>query len=321
MLRYASHATDAIDARSLSQSCNDLYALCDVQSVHDESILTRASIVKKKPIYFHDPIYNPPSIRTKMEDLSMTVCVAAQSGNMIFGASDRMLTGGDVEFEPESTKIHPVTNSIVAMTAGDSSFQSEVILELQNVLVKRIKAYPEQWWVVRDVAYLYLQLRNEVKRKLAEQAILAPLGLDSSSFLARQKELADGFIKQVTQELVRFEVPGVSTIFAGVDPGGAHIYTVEDDVVRCHDSVGFAAIGSGYWHADSQLMLAKHSCYSPVPDTLLLTYAAKRRAEVAPGVGNATDMFMIGPLLGSFTPIGQDVLIQLGETYTSVVSG
>lgn len=57
----------------------------------------------------------------------MTVCVAAISqsstgtGLMITGASDRMLTAGDIEFEPEQSKIQPLTNSIALMLAGDSA--------------------------------------------------------------------------------------------------------------------------------------------------------------------------------------------------------
>ncbi|MBC7839478.1 MAG: hypothetical protein H7Y39_12680 [Nitrospiraceae bacterium] len=249
----------------------------------------------------------------------MTVCVAARSGSMIFGASDRMLTGGDVEFEPNTAKIIPLTNSIAAMTAGDSAFQAEIIAEILFTISKRIDASPDDWWHVRDAAYLYVECRNEIKRKRAEQAILVPLGLGLDSFIAKQNEMSEGFITQITKELVNFDVPSISTIFAGRDPSGTRIYTVEDTVVNCHDSVGFAAIGSGYWHANSQFMLAKHNYDSPVPDTLLLTYVAKKRAEVAPGVGKGTDMFMVGPLLGSYTRLMETVLDQLEETYNSIL--
>lgn len=250
----------------------------------------------------------------------MTVCVAARSGNFIFGASDRMLTGGDVEFEPDTAKIIPLTSSIAAMTAGDSALQSEILLELQKIVSARITAEPQNWLVIRDVAYMYAQIRNNIRRQRAEQAILLPLGLDCQSFVSRQSEMSEGFITKVSKELLNYSVASVSTIFTGVDSLGGHIYTVEDDSVRCHDSVGFAAIGSGYWHANSQLMLAKHNYESPVPDTLLLTYLAKRRAEVAPGVGKDTDMFMIGPTLGSYTRIHQTVLDQLNKTYNQILA-
>jgi len=318
MLGNARHTADAIDPSALRQGRDDLRALGDIQSVHDESILARASIVKRKRDYFEDRVYNPLP-HPKMEDLPVTVCVAVRSkGNAIFGASDRMLTSGDVEFEPDTAKIIPITASIVVMTAGDSAFQAEILRELYPIIEARIKIQPENWWLVRDVAYLYLHHRNEIKKKRAEEAFLVPLGLDQNSFIGRQKEMADVFVTQLTKELVNFEVPSVEAIFAGIDEQGAHIYTVENETVRCHDSVGFAAIGIGYWHSNSQLMLAGHHNESPLEDSLLLTYVAKRRAEVAPGVGEGTDMFTIGPKLGSYTPINSEVLTQLGNTYAEM---
>src|SRR6202011_4161098 len=40
-------------------------------------------------------------------------------------------------------------------------------------------------------------------------------------------------------------------------------------------------------------MLAKHTRNATARETLLLTYIAKKRSEVAPGVGSETDMFSI----------------------------
>lgn len=54
-------------------------------------------------------------------------------------------------------------------------------------------------------------------------------------------------------------------------------------------------------------MFAGHSRYRPMAETLFRTVVAKKRAEVAPGVGRATDMFTIGPDAGTFSYIGNDV--------------
>ena len=45
---------------------------------------------------------------------------------------------------------------------------------------------------------------------------------------------------------------------------------------------------------------------------------AKKRAEVAPGVGVATDMFWIGPAVGTSFPVGDHVVGKLGEIYDKV---
>lgn len=234
----------------------------------------------------------------------MTVCVATRCHeNIVFGASDRMLTSGDVEFEPDTAKIIPLTTSIVAMTAGDSAFQAEIIWQLFSTLKIRLEKEPKKWLSVRDVAYLYQYCRTEIKKKRAEVSLLVPLGLDQNSFISRQKEMAPDFISKLIKELVNFNVPSIETILAGVDDQGSHIYTILDDDIRCDDAVGFSAIGSGYWHANSQLMLARYHYEAPMADSLLLTYMAKKRAEVAPGVGKGTDMFTVGPQLGSYTRI------------------
>jgi 20S proteasome alpha/beta subunit len=63
---------------------------------------------------------------------SMTVCVAviAHSKDVVLGMSDRMLTAGDVQFQASTSKIWPVTNSIVMMAAGDIGTQNEIHTEL-----------------------------------------------------------------------------------------------------------------------------------------------------------------------------------------------
>jgi hypothetical protein len=113
-------------------------------------------------------------------------------------------------------------------------------------------------------------------------------------------------------------MPSVATIVAGSDPHGEHIYVVTDGDVECLDAVGFAAIGIGRWHANSQFMFAGHDRSKPIPETLLLTYPAKRRAEVSPGVGAGTDMFTIGSRLGSYVRINPQVVTDLEAIYQHI---
>lgn len=261
----------------------------------------------------------------------MTVCIAALCADgTIFGATDRMLTAGDVEFEPSNTNDRPrlgskmvfLTSSIVAMTAGDSALQSELIQEVLLMIGQRLDqdkaANTVRWLGIKEVAEMYRAAHAAAKRARATHRILAPLSLDIASFVARQGEMNGDFVKQVTAELLNFQMPPVAVIFAGVDETGSHIYTVDgtQDSLHCHDSVGFAAIGSGGWHAQTQFMLAGHDRRAAtVPETLFLTYLAKKRSEVAPGVGSDTDMFIAGPHLGSATSIGSHVVERVEDIY------
>jgi hypothetical protein len=250
------------------------------------------------------------------EDIPLTVCVAAIYDSGVIGASDRMITAGDVLFEPKQTKLVTLTTSITVMLAGDSSLQLEIMYKVRADVNKRIEDDPHTWWNVQDVAELYAHYYNQVRRKKSENAILAPLGLDHDSFIFRQQEMSPDLVKQLATELINFELPQVSTIVTGVDPTGAHIFVVHGSDVVCQDGVGFAAIGAGYWHANSQLMFGGHHKYKPFPESLLLVYSSKKRAEVAPGVGTVTDMFIVDGL-GGFTPVRQDVIIRFENLYQS----
>lgn len=264
----------------------------------------------------------------------MTVCIAAICQNgMIFGASDRMMTSGDIEFEPKldaitkpeleqplamafnaNTKIYPVTNSIVIMTAGDSALQSEIIQNV-NIQIQRAIQEKPHWISVKEAVGMYLDAYENAKSIRAHQKIFSPYGLDLKTFIEKSGQMSGLLVSEINSQIQRFdnyfsEVHGIETIIAGIDATygddtpSAHIYsivkTASGDVVTCGDSVGFAAVGSGARHAESQFMLAGHSPYSSNSETLLLTYLAKKRSEVAPGVGEGTDMFTIGPTFSSF---------------------
>lgn len=227
----------------------------------------------------------------------MTVCIAAICNGAfptIVGASDRMITSGDIEFEavgpPDAArpvlKTLKITQQIAMMTAGDAGFQGDAIHHLAQSLGQ------SQRPLVRDVASMYLDFVNRGKASAATNSVLSPFGLNVDSFISRQREMNDSFVDQVMSAIWRLEL-GASAIFAGIDATGAHIYRVTEDGLSSEDAIAFTAIGYGRRHAESQLMLGNHHRNASISDTLLLTYVAKKRSEIAPGVGEATDMFVI----------------------------
>lgn len=275
--------------------------------------------------------WNPQ--KRKYERELVTICIAAickntilsEGGFVIIGATDRMLTGGDIEFEPKSTiKICHFSTAITGMFAGDLNLQTEVVRRVSFAVQTRITSEPQKWWEVKEVAELYAKSYQESHLKRAENAILAPLGYDLNSFHADQQKMNPELLKQLSTKLIQFTLPEVQAIFCGLDLTGLgpHIYVVDNSAnVVCHDITGFAAIGAGYWHADSQFMFAGHTCDKSFAETLLLVYSAKKRAEVAPGVGEDTDMFIIGPGLGTNIPVvGEHVLRKLQATYKNTQS-
>lgn len=144
----------------------------------------------------------------------------------------------------------------------------------------------------------------------------------------RPEIVADLVEKLTTYQFGSF----LETIFIGMDNDGplgtkgekltyAQIYATERDKVLCLNTVGFAAIGSGKSHAESQLMFYGHSPRKPFNETVLLTYAAKKRAEVAPGVGKITDMVVVGPGLGPIVKVEEPHLEKLERIYQKSLAG
>jgi 20S proteasome alpha/beta subunit len=246
----------------------------------------------------------------------MTVCIAAIYNNdSIIGASDRLLTAGDVLFQPNTPKIKTLTSSIVAMTAGDAWLQSEILSFTAENVSDAIKA-DRRWLPVRYVVDSYCHHWAEIKKRRAEQSILRPLGLTTDRFLAAQATMHPTSVQDISNALISFAMPTSQCLIAGIDDTGPHVYVIYDGTPMQADTVGFAAIGSGARHAESQLMLAQYSASATVAASLALVHLAKTRAEVAPGVGAETDMFIIGPQPGTYMALGDEIIGYLDNQAT-----
>jgi hypothetical protein len=225
-----------------------------------------------------------------------------------------MLTAGDIQYEPQSQKMFEVTNSILSMMSGDAVFFME-IYDSVYAYVRGLQSDAQDALTTREVVQLFIRKRNEAKIRRSEAQILGPLGLSMSDFIANQGKLSPKLGSDLATELINFEVPGIDVILAGADPdGSSQIYVINDGDYSCCNAIGFASVGSGSRHAESQFMMARHAWNSPLSDSLFLTYVAKRRAEVAPGVGAATDLLMIQPGSG-IVSLNTDLIAKLENEY------
>lgn len=242
----------------------------------------------------------------------MTVCAAAISFSSIIGASDRMLTSGlgDIEFEPQIAKLHHVAENICLMIAGDMTLQTEILYKVNE----STPTLPGITWKVQEVAEAYFKAYQEIHRRRAEWAILNPLGLDSATDLFLRGDIG----MRIASDLLNFKVPQIEALITGYDESGPHIYQINNQGITCQDWVAFASIGAGATHANSQFMFAGHTRQRLLPETLMLVYSAKKRAEVAPGVGTTTDMFLIEPP-GKYFDIGIHVIDQLEGCYQGLI--
>jgi len=108
---------------------------------------------------------------------------APDLGTAAIIATDRMLTTGDVQYEPTKIKVAQPTPSTLILVAGDFAYHSQAI--------KRLFKKVDSTAAPENIATIYSQIIQGIKRKEAEDLFLAPLGLNTDTFLAQQKEMSD----------------------------------------------------------------------------------------------------------------------------------
>src|ERR1700722_432859 len=104
----------------------------------------------------------------------VTVCIAAiAEKSTVIGMSDRMLTAGDIQFEPGQAKMWNFTKSIWALVAGDMAIQAELMKRVNIETQRRLVADPKTWLLVKEVGTIYCQEFRRYRRERAEAEILS----------------------------------------------------------------------------------------------------------------------------------------------------
>jgi 20S proteasome alpha/beta subunit len=211
----------------------------------------------------------------------MTIClgVLCDHGKKVIVASDRMLTGGDVEFEQDAHKVDGVTDGCVVLSAGSALEHVGLLRDVRLELQSRKK--PSVSDVVEEVKRGFV----EARKRRAEELYLKPLDMELSQFMTHQSRLAEPLALKLTRNIAdeRLEL---DLLVAGVDDTGGHLYMVRDPGTDyCFDAIGFCSIGSGEHHAELSFIRSEYSMSLSLERALFLAYQAKRDSEVAPGVG------------------------------------
>jgi hypothetical protein len=229
----------------------------------------------------------------------VTVCIATlftwnyaevgkprRTGIGAITASDRMITAADVQYEPQQQKIAFFGQTMV-LVAGDIGIHSLAIQEtLKELRGRELKPH--------DIALIYGRAIQGINRRHAENEILAPLGLNTDTFQAQQKDLSEGFVNMVASQLQNRRPIDTEALVVGSDGENVHIYTIDAyGGDTCLDGVAFGAIGIGAWHAKSRLMQVGHTSTRVLAPSLAAIFAAKKNAEIAPGVGSSTDINIV----------------------------
>ncbi len=222
----------------------------------------------------------------------MTVCIGAickcGDGEDVVVAADRMMTYGppmNLESEPALKKIVPLTRSAALLFSGMVFDGEEIAGQVRGDVGG---SEPTVHELSEKVAKAYVDL----KRRRVEETILQPflaVGFPEFRTMAAQAP-ASQVLQQVIAMIAQHNL-NLELLVSGCDAGGAHLDIVSHPGTLAKvGQTGFATIGSGALHAAIWLSLAQHTRSASFGETIYNVYEAKKAAEVAPGVGQLTDI-------------------------------
>lgn len=225
----------------------------------------------------------------------MTICIAAlyENGKGCVLASDQMTTAHfpiGYEFENEEVKkIIKVRETSVAylLTAGDVLFANEVLEGVRKeVDAKGVTATPV-------IAELFRQHYQKVRRQHIIRNELEPRGLTIESYYEGQQRLAQQIVMMIDNAL-KSSNPRTELIVAGFGEVCCSVFSIMNPGdLFCHDAIGFAAVGSGGPHAVYSLIESGYKKSMDAKTVYELVEKAKKRSEVAPGVGRGTEIVSV----------------------------
>jgi len=242
-----------------------------------------------------------------MTQLVAALCQCAGKPTVI-GITDRMLSSSDMTltFERDEPKIEVVTNKSLVLTAGTID-EPDLIRDVREGAKGKEK--------VREVAELFKEAYQELRIKHIEDEILNPLaGLKSfKEYQEKQKTLHDALVLDLNERIRKYDV-GLTLLLIGIDEQGGHIiHIMNPGIWRSYDNLGFLCLGMGDRHADNVFAWYKYTPSIPLSDAVYIAFEAKKKAEAAGGVGQATDMLIIDK--DGTKMVEEQIIAQLEEVY------
>ena len=226
----------------------------------------------------------------------------------VIGISDRMLTTSDMTltFERDEPKTDIITSKTLVLTAGTVH---------EPDLIRDVRGRAKGKEYVKEVAELFKEVYQELRIKYIEDEILNPLvGIKSfREYHEKQKILHDAVILDINERIRKYDV-GLTLLLLGIDEQGGHIiHIMNPGIWRSYDNLGFLCLGMGDRHADNVFAWYKYTPTVPLSDALYIAFEAKKKAEAAGGVGQATDMTIVSK--DAVELVEQETIAKLEEVY------
>jgi 20S proteasome alpha/beta subunit len=222
--------------------------------------------------------------------LPMTICAGAlcrhQGQNVVVVISDRLMTSDDIEYPGPRSKIFDFPSPLSVCLSADVIDVARMVVEETRTCLAATPVAD-----IAGVARLFANNYATLRRRRIEQSLLSHLGLDADSFVTRQSDFNPEIARDLETTMANFDLR-VTSIIAGVDASGPHLYLIENPGIETScDHTGFVSIGSGSRQFESLFMSSGYRPDWELSQTLLLAYTAKRCAHYILLAG-------LGPVMG-----------------------
>jgi len=228
------------------------------------------------------------------------ICEANSEEPKVIVAADRLVTSGIAarrEYEHTSSKMTGICGSdngdpcvAVAVGAGSVSLADEVFYKTRQSVAN------DNPNTVRGIAKHATKAMQEMVKETIERQVLSQYDLSLNEFNNIQGQMNAQIVSAIYEEITSTQdeiFSQVNILFAGVDHRGAHLFTVSNNDMARHDSIGYKTVGSGAEPARSAFIRNRFDDSCEVSDALLEVTEAKIQSEEAQGVGSEMDISVL----------------------------
>lgn len=221
----------------------------------------------------------------------MTVCIAAITlDKHIVTVSDTMVSNFMSSADATAVKMHSFAKDWEAMMSADDLTQCIPVIELaEKYFTKRANTLQ----VARSC--LKRAYQNHLSEMASDQ-VLGRYQIDVGTFRKSGKRcFTESQFNALNEEIRKVEANWHFLAFGFDAKKTPHLFTVkEPGVDSVYDGIGFCAIGSGQYAAESLLFQLQQSAVCTMPKTLINLLCAKFAAEKV-GAGRDTYIFIMKP--------------------------
>lgn len=121
----------------------------------------------------------------------------------------------------------------------------------------------------------------------------AGVGIQSfAEYHQKQQMLHESVVFDTNDGIQKYQL-GLELILIGVDDRAHISHITNPGLWRSYDNLGYCTLGMGERHADNVFAWYKYASTTPLKEALYIAFEAKKKSEMAGGIGPTTDAFII----------------------------